>query len=279
MSETTAELFLSFSRDRLQFLASRIIDCVGRLSNDQLWARGSANENSIGNLVLHLCGNVHQRIVSGVGGETDVRDRDSEFAARGGLDGRELQRRLETTIKKATEVIRTCTNQPTLRNNRCSESAKDRDRGDLRSGRTLCTAYRPNHLRDQDANGDRPGILQTLEPASRHPVNSSCGKCRSRGVTISPLSQSSPKQSVASVRLLFTASALPLMAGASGLDQRLRTGVLHRSIFRVFLLRNHERLVLLAEHFLRITGQDGKSGPVARLDIASKQPSGTTLTM
>ena len=80
MSETTAELFLSFSRDRLQFLASRIIDCVGRLSNDQLWARGSANENSIGNLVLHLCGNVHQRIVSGVGGETDVRDRDSEFS-------------------------------------------------------------------------------------------------------------------------------------------------------------------------------------------------------
>jgi hypothetical protein len=107
MSETTAELFLSFSRDRLQLLASRIIDCVGRLSNDQLWARGSANENSIGNLVLHLCGNVHQRIVSGVGGETDVRDRDSEFAARGGLDGHELQRRLETTIKKATEVIRT----------------------------------------------------------------------------------------------------------------------------------------------------------------------------
>jgi|SRR5271167_3072901 len=105
MPETVADLFLAFSHDRLQLLASRIVDCVGRLSNEQVWARGSADENSIGNLVLHLCGNVQQWIVSGVGGEPSVRDRDSEFAARGG-NARELQRRLETTLEKAAKVIR-----------------------------------------------------------------------------------------------------------------------------------------------------------------------------
>ena len=107
MLETTADLFLAFSRGRLQLLASRVVDCVGRLPDEQIWARGSENENSIGNLVLHLCGNVQQWIGAGVGGEADVRDRDSEFAARGTLNARELQSRLETTLAMATEVIRT----------------------------------------------------------------------------------------------------------------------------------------------------------------------------
>ena len=49
-----------------------------------MWARGGENENAIGNLVLHLCGNVRQWIVSGVGGRPDIRDRNAEFDARGG---------------------------------------------------------------------------------------------------------------------------------------------------------------------------------------------------
>src|ERR1700691_4279386 len=89
MPDTIANLFLEFSNDRLQLFTSRIVDCIGRLSNEQIWARGSENESSIGNLVLHLCGNVQQWIVSGVGGESDVRDRDSEFAALGGVNAHE----------------------------------------------------------------------------------------------------------------------------------------------------------------------------------------------
>ena len=107
MPDSIANLFLGFSNDRLQLFTSRIVDCIGRLSNEQIWARGSENENSIGNLVLHLCGNVQQWIVSGVGGENDIRDRDSEFAALGGINARELQHRLETTIQMAAAVIRT----------------------------------------------------------------------------------------------------------------------------------------------------------------------------
>ncbi|HEY4739820.1 MAG: DUF1572 family protein [Candidatus Acidiferrales bacterium] len=106
MPDSVANLFLAFSNDRLQLFTSRIVDCLGRVSNEQIWARGAENENSIGNLVLHLCGNVRQWIVSGVGGEADVRDRDAEFAALGGADARELQDRIQTTIRKANEVIR-----------------------------------------------------------------------------------------------------------------------------------------------------------------------------
>ena len=74
------ELFLTFSRERLQLLASRIADCLGRLSDEQIWQRGSEVENSVANLVLHLCGNVRQWIISGVGGQADIRQRDEEFS-------------------------------------------------------------------------------------------------------------------------------------------------------------------------------------------------------
>jgi uncharacterized damage-inducible protein DinB len=105
MPETIADLFLRFSHDRLLLLGSRVADCVGRLSNEQIWTRMGANQNAIGNLVLHLCGNVQQWIVSGVGGESDVRDRAAEFAQFGGSTASELQVRLDATLKKAAEVI------------------------------------------------------------------------------------------------------------------------------------------------------------------------------
>jgi uncharacterized damage-inducible protein DinB len=106
MPETIADLFLRFSHDRLLLLGSRVADCVGRLSNEQLWTRMGANQNAIGNLVLHLCGNVQQWIVSGVGGEADVRDRAAEFAQFGGATAGELQVWLDATLTKAGAVIR-----------------------------------------------------------------------------------------------------------------------------------------------------------------------------
>lgn len=90
---------------KLDQLAGRIADCVARLSYDQIWARGSENENAVGNLVLHLCGNVRQWIVSGVGGAPDVRNRDAEFDARGGLEPDELGSRIRSIVCEANGVI------------------------------------------------------------------------------------------------------------------------------------------------------------------------------
>ena len=58
----------NFSAEKLEQLCGRIEDCLGRLSYDQVWMRNSGNENAVGNLVLHLCGNVTQWIGSGVAG-------------------------------------------------------------------------------------------------------------------------------------------------------------------------------------------------------------------
>lgn len=105
MQQSLDRIFLDFSQRELRQLAGRIEDCLGRLYSEQVWARGSDNENAIGNLVLHLCGNVRQWILAGVGGQPDTRVRDREFTARGDIEPSELALRLRATVEEAGTVI------------------------------------------------------------------------------------------------------------------------------------------------------------------------------
>jgi uncharacterized damage-inducible protein DinB len=70
-----------------------------------LWSRPNEASNSVGNLLLHLAGNVRQWIVSGVGGASDNRNRSSEFAARTGADGATLLSALDTVLDDADAVL------------------------------------------------------------------------------------------------------------------------------------------------------------------------------
>ena len=94
--------FLKFSSDTLLQLCGRIETCVAKLTPEQIWARGTDNENAVGNLVLHLAGNVRQWILCGVGGQEDRRDRDSEFDAR---SGENAVSRLRATVDEAAALI------------------------------------------------------------------------------------------------------------------------------------------------------------------------------
>jgi uncharacterized damage-inducible protein DinB len=99
------EAFVDFSAKKLRQLGSRIETCLGALNQDQVWARGGDSENAVGNLVLHLCGNVRQWIVSGVGGQPDIRDRDAEFSAQGGVSVADLAQRLRAAVEEAAGVV------------------------------------------------------------------------------------------------------------------------------------------------------------------------------
>lgn len=83
----------------------KIRSCLEELPAEDLWWRPNARSNSVGNLLLHLSGNVRQWIVSGVGGEPDVRERHAEFEAEGGRGGRELLGLLEATVEEADRVL------------------------------------------------------------------------------------------------------------------------------------------------------------------------------
>jgi uncharacterized damage-inducible protein DinB len=98
-------VFLEYSANKLEQMATRIAACLDQLTPEQIWIRGSDNENAVGNLVLHLSGNVRQWIGMGVGKLPDVRERDAEFAAKGG-DATALTERLSATVAEAASIIR-----------------------------------------------------------------------------------------------------------------------------------------------------------------------------
>jgi hypothetical protein len=103
--EELARAVVAAARHRLAESAARIKHCLGQLSDVQLAWRPSETQNSIANLVLHLCGNLRQWIVSGCGGEPDTRDRPGEFAERRLLCRAELEHRLDEAVGRADTVL------------------------------------------------------------------------------------------------------------------------------------------------------------------------------
>ena len=105
MDNEIGVLFLSTSSAKLEQMTAFVTKCLARLSDEQVWARGAEHENTVGNLILHLCGNMWQWIMHGVGGAADVRVRDEEFSASSGLTTQQLVRIFEETIAEARGVI------------------------------------------------------------------------------------------------------------------------------------------------------------------------------
>jgi uncharacterized damage-inducible protein DinB len=102
---TAGRLFVRYSLDKIQQMGKQIRECVEGLSEEQIWQRSGEHANSIGNLVLHLAGNIRQWIVHGIGGLPDVRQRDEEFAARGGRTTAEILSLFESTLTQAVRII------------------------------------------------------------------------------------------------------------------------------------------------------------------------------
>ena len=112
MTNDFTKLFLHHSRHVLgEVYLPRIARCLASLSEEEIWWRPHATSNSVGNMVLHLEGNVRQWILSGLGGAPDHRDRDKEFAAQGSLPRRQLLNHLSGTVNEACRVLARLTPQ------------------------------------------------------------------------------------------------------------------------------------------------------------------------
>lgn len=83
----------------------KIERCLSQLTDEDVWRRTNDASNSIGNLILHLSGNVQQWIIGGVGNLPYHRDREHEFGERGGFTRAELLERLKETLAKADQVL------------------------------------------------------------------------------------------------------------------------------------------------------------------------------
>ncbi len=102
---TVGTAYIERARRHLPACLARIEHCVGQLSDEQVWWRPHGSMNSIGNLLLHLGGNLRQWLVSGVGGVPDTRDRPAEFAERGPIPRAELLGRLRAVVAEADAAL------------------------------------------------------------------------------------------------------------------------------------------------------------------------------
>ena len=103
--ESNSRLFLQESGELLEQAMIKIRHCLSQLSPEQIWWRERPDANSVGNLILHICGNLRQWSVAGIAGIADDRDRDGEFAQRDILSARELLQHADTVVAAAGAVF------------------------------------------------------------------------------------------------------------------------------------------------------------------------------
>jgi len=102
------KLYKEFIEQSLNFINQstvKIKRCLEKLDEKDVWYSPNENLNSIGNLILHLSGNIREYIISSLGGEPDIRERDLEFSTRGGFTNSELIMKLEDTVERTKIVI------------------------------------------------------------------------------------------------------------------------------------------------------------------------------
>ena len=117
-SDQLAAAVAAAASEELAKALERIKHCLDQLTDEQIWQREIESMNSIGNLSLHLCGNLRQWIVAGVGGAADMRQRPNEFSERGPIPKAELLHRLDEVVADA-HVAMAKTSAAELMRKRC----------------------------------------------------------------------------------------------------------------------------------------------------------------
>ncbi len=104
--DDVSRAFIDKSRSLLAVdYVPKIERCLDGLEPHDIWWRPNERSNSIGNLILHLCGNVTMWILGGVGELRFERNRQLEFDERTEIPADDLRRRLRDVMRQADEVL------------------------------------------------------------------------------------------------------------------------------------------------------------------------------
>lgn len=101
----SAELVFHARRHLVEDFLPKIRACLEKLSEEEIWWRPNPESNSVGNLLLHLSGNVRQWIIASLGGLPDRRQRSREFSEQGPIAKEQLLQNLEETVEEALQVL------------------------------------------------------------------------------------------------------------------------------------------------------------------------------
>jgi len=106
-----------FYRRLIEEGLTRIEKCLSLLCAEEIWHQENENSNAVGNIILHLCGNVRQYIQTGVYGQEDVRKRDNEFKTESRIETKDLLSKITTVVTEANAIV-SALNPETFKSNR-----------------------------------------------------------------------------------------------------------------------------------------------------------------
>lgn len=104
-ADVVSAAFIKESRNEFQYNLKRILHCLEQLSDQDVWWRPFEEANSLQNIILHLCGNLRQWIISGIGGSPDVRNRPQEFADRRPIPKKDLAAELTAVVAEVDKTL------------------------------------------------------------------------------------------------------------------------------------------------------------------------------
>ena len=113
--QTLSKEFTEQSVCRMEENVLRIVKCFSELTEEEIWKKPNTQSNSIGNLVLHLCGNITQYIISSMGGNEDHRKRDLEFSTKGGITKQQLIDKLSKVVDQSIAIINKASDSELIR--------------------------------------------------------------------------------------------------------------------------------------------------------------------
>ena len=116
--ESIGEAYLAEARGTLKSALGKIAHCLDQLTAEDLRWRPHESHNSIQTIVLHLCGNLRQWVVSAVGGQPDTRDRPWEFSQRKPIPKADLIDQLQHMVAQADAVLAACQSESLLERKR-----------------------------------------------------------------------------------------------------------------------------------------------------------------
>lgn len=100
-----AAQYIAAARHSLAESLAKIRHCLDQLDDSHMGWRPFPEQNSLTNIILHLCGNMRQWIICPLTGAADARNRPAEFSQRDSLPKRELMSRLTTVIEEADRAL------------------------------------------------------------------------------------------------------------------------------------------------------------------------------
>lgn len=115
MPEKFIKEFIGESLRRIDENTQKLSACLNELEEPDIWKRPNQHSNSVGNIILHLCGNIRQYAISSLGNTGDERERDKEFSTEGGYTKAELLKKLIETIEEARNIIQNTGDKELLR--------------------------------------------------------------------------------------------------------------------------------------------------------------------